>query len=122
MRILNTIQKRNKLNKVEAVDDKGVGNANHKYKITSLPNGTQGGFTDYICFQKGARKDPNAVDGILDEDLLEIVRDRLIGFQSGDFATKENKLALRHIEDALFWLNKRKEDRVKRGVLGTYDK
>lgn len=57
--------------------------------------------------------------GVLDTELLEIVRDRLIGFQQGKFATRENTLALTNIEQALLWLNKRVEDRIERNVLGT---
>ena len=75
-----------------------------------------------ITFQNGARNDENAVNGVLDTDLLEIVRDRLKGFQNGDFATRENAIALTHIEEALLWMNKRVEDRIERNVLGTYKK
>ena len=63
-----------------------------------------------------------SIGGVLDVDLLEIVRDRLKCFQSGEFATRENACALTHIEEALMWMNKRKEDRAERGVLGTYQK
>jgi hypothetical protein len=57
--------------------------------------------------------------GVLDVDLLEIVRDRLKAFQTGDYATRENACAITHIEEALMWMNKRVEDRAERGVLGT---
>ena len=36
--------------------------------------------------------------------------------------TRETACALTHIEEALMWLNKRVEDRIERGVLGTYNK
>ena len=75
-----------------------------------------------IDFQKGARKDENAQQGVIDSDLLEIVRDRMKCFQEGEFATEYNEKALEHIEQALYWLNKRVEDRAKRNVLGTYEK
>ena len=86
-RELNTIQKVEKLNTVVALDDKGPGNANHEYLIKSKDDDTT--YAD-IKFQKGPRKDSSSVHGVLDTDLLEIVRDRLIGFQSGDFATDDN--------------------------------
>ena len=54
--------------------------------------------------------------------MLEIVRDRLKGFQSGDFATEDNAEALKHIEIALMYMNKRVMDRYERNVLGTYEK
>lgn len=113
MRELKTIQKREKLNRVYAADEKGVGGANHEYVVVC------GGTPVEIAFQHGPRKDPDSVNGVLDTDLLEIVRDRLIGFQSGEFATRENAIALTHIEEALLWMNKRVEDRIERGVLGT---
>lgn len=60
--------------------------------------------------------------GVLDGDLLEIVRDRLRAFQSGPYSCRENACALTHIEEALMWLSRRAEDRVARNVLGTYNK
>lgn len=121
MRELETIQKRNKLNTVFATDDPGNGGANHEYLIAvdrelHVPKEVR------ITFQNGARKDENATHGVLDTDLLEIVRDRIKGFQSGEFATRENAIALTHIEEALLWMNKRVEDRAARNVLGTYEK
>ena len=122
MRELITIQKRENLNTVYSVDERGNGNANHLYKVAAnVPNDEDIPF-QFIQFQNGARKDPDSIDGILDTDLLEIVRDRLIGFQSGEFATRENACALTHIEEALMWMNKRVEDRIERQVLGTYEK
>lgn len=122
VRKLSTIQKRENLNIVKAIDEKGSGNANHLYKIEAVvPDDEDIPYT-LIQFQNGARKDPNAITGILDSDLLEIVRDRLIGFQSGDFATEYNAKALEHIEIALMYMNRRVEDRIERNVLGTYNK
>lgn len=124
-RKLSTIQKRENLNTVFAVDEPGVGGANHEYQIA--PNGCDEGGEGYfpsqsISFQNGPRKDPNSIHGVLDTDLLEIVRDRLKGFQSGEFACRENACALTHIEEALMWMNRRVEDRIERRVLGTNNK
>ena len=138
MRKLLTIQKREKLNNVFAVDEPGVGNANHVYAIPDAK------FVDEvfldedglvstnscdshllhagIYFQHGARKEFESKMGVLDTDLLEIVRDRLKGFQSGEFATEYNAQALLHVEEALMWLNRRVEDRIERNVLGTEQK
>lgn len=120
MRELSTIQKREKLNRVFASDEAGAGNANHEYDIYPAENfGEDSEPLAVIRFQHGARKLPDSVHGVLDTDLLEIVRDRLKCFQSGEFATRENACALTHIEEALMWMNKRVEDRIERGVLGT---
>ena len=123
---ISTIQKRENLNKVYRVGDIGPGGAYHDYEIHSekIPGDdpTQGFILATISFQKGPRKDPNAQHGVLDNDLLEIVRDRLQHFQKGEYSTRENACALTHIEEALMWLNKRVEDRIERSVLGTYEK
>lgn len=116
---LNTIQKREKLNEVFAVDEKGNGGAYHNYKIM-LDNETDTFIL--LGFQNGARKLENSIHGILDSDLLEIVRHRLQCFQSGEFSSRENAVALTHIEEALMWMNRRVEDRIERNVLGTNSK
>ena len=124
MEKLNTIQKINNLNGVFRIGEKGPGGAHHDYLV--IMNGTNQKDTlakaTTIEFQKGARTAELARHGVLDNDLLEIVRDRLIAFQKGDFACHENEMALIHIEEALLWMNKRVEDRAERNVLGTYNK
>lgn len=122
MRELNTIQKIEKLNKVYAVDEKGNGGANHLYLIDLQTVEDDCTLVTYIDFQNGARKEIGSKSGVLDTDLLEIVRDRLKGFQSGDFATDDNAKALEHIEIALMYMNKRVMDRYERNVLGTMNK
>lgn len=122
--ILDTIQKRNNLNIVRAVGEKGADGAIHTYEIGMndySPEGAQPVLA-YIQFQRGPRNAAESIRGVLDGDLLEIVRDRLRGFQMGEFATRENAIALTHIEEALLWMNKRVEDRAARGVLGTTKK
>lgn len=118
MKPLNTIQKREKLNEVCPIGEKGPGGAYHDYAVINLA--TQEILAG-IEFQKGPRKDLKSRPGVIDEDLLEIVRDRLKSFQSGGYACEENGHALLHIEEALMWLNRRKEDRLERGVLGTME-
>lgn len=116
---LSTIQKRNNLNDVCYTGDIGPGGAYHDYvvyPVEEVPPILK------IQFQKGPRASEESRNGVLDQDLLEIVRHRLSCFQTGDFATRENACALQHIEEALMWLNKRQEDRAERGVLGTYQK
>lgn len=122
MRKLSTIQKREKLNEVYAVDEPGNGGANHKYEICNYPSDVIKHSLCTIQFQDGARLELNSIAGVLDTDLLEIVRDRLKGFQSGPFSSRENACALTHIEEALMWMNRRVEDRIERKVLGTNQK
>lgn len=118
-RILNTIQKRENLNTIAVLDEPGSGNANHEYGIYNKANGNE---LCKIQFQNGPRKEENSISGVIDSDLLEIIRDRLKGFQSGDFATEYNSKALEHIEIALMYMNRRVEDRISRNVLGTNNK
>lgn len=128
MRKLSTIQKREKLNNVYAVDEKGNGGANHCYKICRdevIDNVTlEHKVTDIlnIDFQNGARNQEGSKTGVIDADLLEVVRDRVKSFQAGPFSSRENACALTHIEEALMWMNRRVEDRIERNVLGRNEK
>ena len=123
---LSTIQKRCNLNEVIRADEPGAGNACHKYVIQRrvYPVGKPERVIPIanIQFQHGPRDEEESTMGVLDVDLLEIVRDRLKAFQTGDYASRENACAITHIEEALMWMNKRVEDRWERGVLGTTEK
>ena len=121
---LSTIQKREKLNDVYPVGEAGNGGAYHRYEIFTHTESDDEPCNDVgvIQFQDGARKLPNSISGVLDTDLLEIVRHRLQCFQQGEFATRDNAVALTHIEEALMWMNRRVEDRIERNVLGTNNK
>ena len=131
MEKLSTIQKRENLNEVFSADERGPGGACHRYMIAKAGKLT---FDDkYITaepediigeirFQYGPRAVTESKHGIIDTDLLEIVRDRLKSFQANEFATWENAIALTHIEEALMWMNRRVEDRIERNVLGTMGK
>jgi len=119
---LSTIQKREKLNNVVTADEIGPGGAYHTYAVSSNVPGDGMSALALIQFQKGPRKETSSIHGVLDTDLLEIVRHRLQCFQAGEFATRENAVALTHVEEALMWMNRRVEDRIERDVLGTYNK
>lgn len=71
-----------------------------------------------VLFQEGPIKE-HGVNGCHHEDLIAIVLDRLYQFQSGDFACRENALAITKLEEAMHWFNHRTQNRVKRGVEGT---
>ena len=120
-KMLSTIQKRNFLNTVVRKDEKGPGGGYHEYSIRPVGFESQLELA-HIEFQKGPRNAPDAKHGVTDQDLLEIVRDRLAAFQQGDLPSRETACALTHVEEALMWLNKRAEDRAERGVLGTYNR
>ena len=120
---LETVQKKEKLNIVTRSDNKGPGGAHHKYTIYKNRSilERQDKLTE-IQFQCGARKEEGSISGVLDSDLLEIVRDRLKCFQDGPYASEYNECALANIEEALLWMNKRVENRIKRNVLRKEEK
>lgn len=98
---LSTIQKRHNLNEVWRVGEPGPGGAYHQYAIYHGLDPERDETRTDIKFQKGPRDLDTSIGGVLDVDLLEIVRDRLSAFQKGEFATRENACALTHIEEAL---------------------
>ena len=105
-----------------ALDDRGAGGANHTYEIDKMncsekPDNSEKSVYAFVYFQDGPIKE-NGVNGCHNEDLIAIVIDRLQGFQSGEFACRENAIAITKLEEALLWLNKRTSDRIKRGVEG----
>ena len=98
------------------MDERGVGGANHKYRVVSKDTNTPRVLGD-INFQNGPIKE-KGVNGVQNEDLIAICIDRLQGFQSGDFKCRENAIALTKLEEAFMWLKKRTNDRIDRGVEG----
>ena len=133
MKKLSTIQKREKLNDVFAVDEIGPGGANHLYCVYNAGTATledddtllraePENLLLTLQMQCGPRKEKDSLHGVIDTDLLEIVRDRLKAFQAGPFSSRENACALTHIEEALMWMNRRVEDRIERNVLGKNEK
>lgn len=130
MKQLSTIQKLENLNDVFAIDAPGPGGAHHLYQVCKHNTGRiseeDGTFRTRpenmvltVQMQYGGRNAAGSISGAVDADLLEIVRDRLRDFQAGPYSCRENACALTHIEEALMWLNRRVEDRITRGVLGT---
>ena len=69
-----------------------------------------------IPFQNGNPEE--GINGISNETLLAILIDRLQGFQTGKFSSRETAIALTHLEEALMWLEKRTRERIERGVEG----
>jgi hypothetical protein len=111
---------------IYVMDEPGSGGACHKYQIEGPTHQVLGiGMVpSYRCdvrFQNGpiAEAGPN---GISNEALLAIVEDRLLGFQSGQYACRENAVALTKLQEAMMWLQKRTRDRMARGVEGTSQK
>ncbi len=108
-----------KYTEVQVLDEPGQGNANHKYRVVlAQPNVGELGTLGEVKFQDGPIKEAG-VNGVMNEDLIAIVIDRMRGFQSSDFACSENNVALVSLETALSALNQRTAERENRGVEGT---
>lgn len=120
-RKVDAIQKHNRLNNVFAQGEIGACGERSEYAVmrTRADDETVGDIIAIIQFQHGPRDAAGSVSGILNEDALEMVRDRLTAFQDSAFACSENAMALQHVEAALLYLNKRADSRAERGVLGT---
>ncbi len=102
---------------VRVLDEPGAGNACHSYHVEIImQDGTRRVYP--LQFQNGPIAEAG-VNGLSQEALLAIVEDRLVGFQSGQYACRENAIALTKIQEAMMWLQKRTRDRVARGVEGT---
>lgn len=122
---LNTVQTKEKLNEVYTYDSPGPGGANHAYTVYDKASLEMYGDAEGIItirFQKGARNELNSIRGVIDSDLLEMVKHRLEAFQEGPFASAYNEMALYHVTAALEALNQRVEDRIARNVLGKEEK
>ena len=102
--------------RIEVLDEPGQGNACHQYHVTPVSGNAKGVL---IEFQNGPLQETGHPNGLSGEVLLAIVEDRLIGFQSGQYACRENAVALTKIQEAMMWLQKRTRDRMARGVEGT---
>lgn len=100
---------------VVSTSDKTVGGAHTLYGMRTKDGRWLGG----IEFQDGPIK-VAGINGVMDENLLAIVIDRLKGFQSGNYACSENAFALGHLESALDVLKQRTQARIQRGVEGTH--
>lgn len=117
--IVNRIQKEDNMNSVRFRDEKGPGGGYHDYIVCNARTGI---FLKDIHFQKGPRKDPGSSSGVLDTDLLEIVRHRLNAFCEGDMKDDNTYKAMLCVEGALGFLARRTRDRKERGVLGTMER
>lgn len=71
-----------------------------------------------IKFQAGPLKEVG-VNGCSIEDVIDVLSNRLEGFQKGPFRCRENALAITKLEEAKQWLLYRTDKRQAQGVEGT---
>lgn len=113
------IDKSHKYTTVFANNYIGPGNAHHHYIIDEKAYGNEPHELLRINFQNGPIKE-SGINGVMDENLLAIVIDRLEGFESGKYASPFNARALIHIKNGLQELQNRTAEREARGVEGTH--
>lgn len=107
-----------KYTEVFALDEPGAGNACHHYTVR-VANQEVDVPVGIVMFQNGPIKE-SGVNGVMNEDLIAMVIDRLEGFQTSPFKCRENALAITKLEEALHWLRHRTNARERRGVEGTH--
>src|ERR1700730_12527238 len=81
---------------IMVTDEAGSGGAHHEYHVYTTPDSKGLQFCTSIAeisFQNGPIL-ANGINGVTQEVLLAIVKDRLECFQAGPFACKENEAAL----------------------------
>ena len=124
--------------KMRQVKYRDIGLFTDKIKIVANEPGAGGASTEYALkvetthpsnlaidgmrfrFQEGNPLEK--VNGITNEALLSILIDRMEGFQSGEFKTREGALVLTKLEEALHWMQARTMERRARGVEGKQEK
>lgn len=92
-------------------------NKNHLYLLDSM-EGTNPQKIQFVEKEQvdGVFKTVN--DGTTNEEVLAVLIDRCKGLGE-KLPSRENSLAVTKLEEALMWLNKRTENRVKQGVENT---
>lgn len=97
------------------------------YKIPTYfvnNEGLQNGEGATIHFCKGNKDDENTFrqEGFFTETLIQVAKEYLESVNVGEMSTRETSMAITKLDEALFWIGKRAEDRKLRGVQGTYNK
>lgn len=100
---------------IDATGEPSHGGAYHDYLIVN--NDGSDKVVGSIHFQEGPIKE-HGINGVTEAALLEIVLHRLRAFQAGPFSSRDNSLAITHIEDGLMRLHNRTRDRQRRKVEG----
>ena len=98
---------------IEASDDTNAAGMPAGYFITSRGDCS----TWRIPFQNGPFTE--GCNGVLDVDLLAVLRDRMACAQAGPFACMQNAKTLALLEECMMWQQARQADRLARSVQAT---
>lgn len=95
--------------------------AGHKYRVPNFENKDQEGqiiqFIHKEPKEAGSTELETIADGCTNEDLLEVIIDRLLFLQS-KFPCKENACAITHLQEGKMWLEERTRNRLVKKVEG----
>lgn len=69
-------------------------------------------------FQDGPIKE-HGVNGTTNEEVIQMLLERLQSLNQPPFNCRENSLAITHLEESLLWLQRRTANRVAKGIEGT---
>lgn len=91
-----------------------------RYKVTDY--GIEDGGIGVITFCKGNKEDESVPrqTGFFTESLIQVAKEYLTAVNKGEMETRETTMAITKLDEALMWIDKRKQDREERGVLSTY--
>jgi len=95
----------------------------HKYELSNFESKEKSQVIQFIEKAKDVEVDEllTVNDGTTNEEVLEMLIDRM-KYLFGKFPSKETACAITKCEEALMWLEKRTQDRIKRGVEGKHIK
>lgn len=91
-------------------------NLEDQEKMDGSPAHIKRNFID-IKFQLGLVKE-QGVNGCQVDDIIQILIERVEGFQKGKFACRENALVITKLQEAQHWTTHRTVDRERRKVEG----
>jgi hypothetical protein len=94
----------------------------HLYHLPNFENEDEGQLIQFIEKKPSEDVEGELVtvkDGTTNEAVLKMLIDRLYYLQE-KFSCRENEIVITKLEESLMWLNKRTEDRKKRGVEGKH--
>jgi len=117
---LSKIRKKNKTSNGHKIYDMtgyalSLNNDNNKFITIDLDTNTIN-----FKIQNGPIKE-NGINGCQVDDIIEVAR-MIIEEFNVDFPCGENAIVLTLLDEAVSWLKKRKDDRIRRGVEGTNQK
>lgn len=92
-------------------------NDGHTYELDSF-EGSEPQVLQFIHKQKQGDELVTLKDGTTNEEVLAVLINRL-NYLQGLASCRQNAIALTKLQEALFWLNDRTEERKRRGVEGT---